>query len=326
MNPADEMAAKPGAAGSDEKSDQQLHTILENLGRVAPQDVLHSGFTPRLDLEALERKAIYDRLGAIEDQMKRRSSGAFARYLLAILIGVAAALAWQSYGSAAKQIIATRAPEFGWSPETKQMITSWVQQLGWTKTQAGPESTAVRPSALERPQAATVAQTAPENVTPKAPAAPSLDPAQVQQMALDLATLRQTVDRLAVGLDEVNREIGKLEAADEEILAKVTTAPPPPPPIAAAPPVAGRPATQNTAPTSTSLPVGHAVTEGALRASCGPDVQRLCGGFSRENGGVVKCLTSHRMELSPTCHAYFNEMPVHRAAQKGAPKTTSPNR
>jgi len=46
MNPADEMAAK---------SDQQLHTIL---GRVAHQDDLHSGFTPRLDLEALERKAI----------------------------------------------------------------------------------------------------------------------------------------------------------------------------------------------------------------------------------------------------------------------------
>ena len=56
MNPAEEMTAKPGAAGSDEKSDQQLHTILENLGRVAPQDDLHSGLTPRLDLEAFGAK------------------------------------------------------------------------------------------------------------------------------------------------------------------------------------------------------------------------------------------------------------------------------
>src|SRR5262249_50733709 len=121
MNPADEMA--------DEKSDQKLHAILENLGRAAHHDDLHSGFTTRLDLEALERKAIFDRLGAIENQMKRRGSGGFARYLVAILIGVAATLACQSYGSAAKQIIATK--------------------LGWTKPPAGPENTAVLPSALE---------------------------------------------------------------------------------------------------------------------------------------------------------------------------------
>jgi hypothetical protein len=55
-------------------------------------------------------------------------------------------------------------------------------------------------------------------------------------------------------------------------------------------------------------------------------VQKLCGGIIRENGSVIKCLSSHRMELSPTCDAYFNEMPVHRAAQKGAPKVTNPNR
>jgi hypothetical protein len=48
-------------------------------------------------------------------------------------IGVAATLAWQSYGEATKRIIGTKAPELGWSLETKQMITSWMQQLGWAK-------------------------------------------------------------------------------------------------------------------------------------------------------------------------------------------------
>jgi hypothetical protein len=169
MNPAEEMTAKPGAAGSDEKSDQQLHTILENLGRVAPQDDLHSGLTPRLDLEPLERKALDDRLGAIENQTKKRSSRGFTRYLLAFCIGAAATLAWQSYGEAAKQMFAAKAPELGWSPETKQIIANLVEQLGWTKP---PATSAVRPSALETPQPAPVAQTAPQNVTPKAPAAP----------------------------------------------------------------------------------------------------------------------------------------------------------
>jgi hypothetical protein len=37
-------------------------------------------------------------LVAIENQMKKRGSGGFARYLVGILVGVAATVAWQSYG------------------------------------------------------------------------------------------------------------------------------------------------------------------------------------------------------------------------------------
>src|SRR5262249_8084640 len=176
MNAADEVAAKPGAAGFDKKSDQQLHTIIENLGRVAHPDDLHSGFTSRLHLEALERKAIYDRLRVIENQMKRRGSGGFVRYLVAILIGVTATLAWQSYGSAGKQIIAASAPELGWSPGAKQMIANWVQQLGWTKPPAGPEKTAVWPSPVGTPQAAPPPPTAPAPVASQTPPAPPPPP------------------------------------------------------------------------------------------------------------------------------------------------------
>jgi hypothetical protein len=145
MNPADEMAAKPDAAGFGGEPDQQLRTILENFERVNPvgenepvvRDDLLPGFTSRLDLEASERKAIHDRLVAIENQTKRRRSRGFTRYLVAVLIGVAASLAWQAYGDAGKQVIATKAPEFGWSPEA-MMITSWVP-VGWTKPPAGSE-------------------------------------------------------------------------------------------------------------------------------------------------------------------------------------------
>jgi hypothetical protein len=260
-----------GAAGSDKKSDQQLHTILENLGRVTPQDDLHSGSTSRLDLEAFERKGIYDRLVAIENQMKKRGSGGFARYLVGILIGVAASMAWQSYG------------------------------------------VAVRPSALKTLLAAPVTtQAAPENVASKAPV-PSIDPAEVHQIAMDLTALRQTVAQITVSQDHMEREVDRLQAANQ------IPGPPPPPPIAAAQAVAGRPTPgeaspsenrQNTAPTSAGI---------ALRANCGPDVQRLCRGISVENGDVTKCLNSHRMELSPICVAYFN-------GRKGAPKATGPNR
>jgi hypothetical protein len=227
----------------------------------------------------LERKSIYDRLGAIENQMKRRGSGGFTGYLLAIFcIGFAATVAWQSYGGAAKQMFATKA---------------------------------------------SVAQTAPAAVAPSVPVGPSIDPAEVHQIAMDLTALRQTVAQITASQDRMARAVDRLQAANQEILAKIPE-PPPPPPIAAAPAVAGRPApggappsenTQNTAPTSASL---------ALRASCGPDVQRLCRGISVENGDVIKCLNSHRMELSPTCVAYFNEMPGHRAAAQTKPKPVIP--
>ena len=144
------------------------------------------------DHEASERKEVYDRLVAIENEMKKRGSRRFGRYLVAILIGVAATLAWQAYAESAKRIIATRAPELGWSPEAKQMIATSIQWIGWTKPLAGPEK-----------QAPPVAQTA--------PAVPSIDPTQVHQMARDLATLRLTVEQLAAGQS-------KLEAADVEIL------------------------------------------------------------------------------------------------------------
>jgi hypothetical protein len=169
----------------------------------------------------------------IADRPSRRPvSGGFARYLLAICIGAVATLAWQSYGEAIKQTIATRAPEFGWSPAAKQTIADWMQQLGWTKLLAGPEN---RPSQSETSQA--VAQTTPETVATKAPADPSLNLEQVQQIALSLGALRQTVEQLAAGQDQMAREIEKLQAADLELLERIPAPPRQAPAVPARKPV-----------------------------------------------------------------------------------------
>jgi hypothetical protein len=166
-----------------------------------------------------------------KDEMKRRGSRGFVRFLVAICIGVGATLAWQSYGEAAKQIIATKAPELGWSPSAKQMIASWVQQFGWTKLPAGHESSAVQSSPTP-PQTASLAQTAPAAVTPSTPIAPAIDPEQVHQIAVDLGALQQTVEQIAGGQDQMRREIDRLQGAVAEILVKI---PEPPPLLTAAP-------------------------------------------------------------------------------------------
>jgi hypothetical protein len=241
MNPAEETAAKietPESTSAPADFDHKLdeRAAPRDFDRVSnqhrPVEDLHSlllRISHHLDYETSERSTIYYRLLAIdaqakriENQTKRRALRMSVRYLVAMCIAIAGTLAWQSYGEATKQIIATRAPELGWSPEAKQMIASWVQERGWTN-----------PPVAETPQAIPVAQTAPEVVAPKAPATPSVDPEQVQQIMQGLAALQQTVERLAAAQDQMARQITSLQASDSEILKRVP-APPPLPPAAPA--------------------------------------------------------------------------------------------
>ena len=61
-----------------------------------------------------------------------------------------------------------------------------------------------------------------------------------------------------------------------------------------------------------------------LRASCGPDVQRLCAGARRESE-VLKCLDSQRMELSTTCSLYFQKLGARPTAHENVPNKKPPS-
>ena len=95
-----------------------------------------------------------------------------------------------------------------------------------------PEITAVRLSVPEQ-QASSIAQTAQETVAPKAPVAASLDRDQLQQITGSATVLRQTVEQLAAGQDQMAREITRLHAADLEILQRIPAPSPQPPPAPA---------------------------------------------------------------------------------------------
>jgi hypothetical protein len=192
-----------------------------------------------LDYETSERSTIYYRLLAIdaqakriENQTKRRALRAMLRYAVVICLAIAGTLAWQSYGEAAKQIIAARGPELGWSPQAKETIASWIAQLGWTQP-ADPETSAVRLPVAETPQPIPVAQTAPDTVEAKAPAPASIDPEQMQQIMSGLTALQQSVEQLAATQDQMARQITSLQGDDSEILKRVPT----PPPLPTAAPV-----------------------------------------------------------------------------------------
>ena len=142
---------------------------------------------------------------------------AFTRYLIAICIGVAATLAWQSYGDVIKQTIAAKAPQLGWSPEVQQFISASVEQLGWTK----PAELAPPTAALETPQQAPGAQAAPDLAASK-PLAPSPTLEQVQQIASDLTALKQAVERLSGNQNQMAQDIAKVQAMDQEVLNKIS--------------------------------------------------------------------------------------------------------
>ena len=87
---------------------------------------------------------------------------------------------------------------------------------------------------MQETQQATVAPT---------PAASSFDPEQAKQMVESLDELRQTVGRLAATQEQIAshlaatqeqiaREMTRLQAADQEILAKIPAPPPLSPPAA----------------------------------------------------------------------------------------------
>ena len=149
------------------------------------------------DDETSERTTISHPFQAIENQTKKRGSRGFAGYPVAICIGVAATLAWQSYGDAAKQKIASL---LGWS------IAASVTQ---TETLA--------------PKAPTALSLDPVQVQQMVQGLASLRES-VQQLAArqeSLAALTQTVDKLAAGQDQMVHQIDMLQSANQEILDKI---------------------------------------------------------------------------------------------------------
>jgi hypothetical protein len=162
---------------------------------------------PKRSADATVRPANQDQVPSKRPSLGRRASRDLARFLITFCIGVAATLAWQSYGDAAREMIARSSP-----------------QLGWLAAQAAP-----------------IAQ--PDTIVSAVPAAPS---PELRAMSLGLAAVRQSVDQLvaqfAAGQEQMTRDIIKLEAAEQEILHKISSPPPRPAEVPARKPVQLAPA------------------------------------------------------------------------------------
>ena len=166
----------------------------------------------------------------------KRSLLALVRFLIALGIGIAATLAWQSYGDAARAMIAKSFPRLGWLAPQAKLVA-----------QSAPDAIALGAPATPFPDQQQ------SNVTP-----PDLDAVRqsIDQITSNMATnqeqitrsmdriasrvganqeqLTRSIDQLAVSQEWLTREITKLEEMEQSIRHRNSEPLPPPPRSASA--------------------------------------------------------------------------------------------
>jgi hypothetical protein len=139
----------------------------------------YTGLLPVIRPTTLESDWLQNR----KPSLRKRASRALSRFLIAFCTGVAATLAWWSYGDAARQMIANSYP-----------------QLGWLAPKAEP-----------------VAQSAPDMIVLAPPATPSFDQQQLSAMSLNLDAVRQSIDRIVAGQERMTRSIDQIASGQEQM-------------------------------------------------------------------------------------------------------------
>jgi hypothetical protein len=133
-------------------------------------------------------------------QRQRKPVGGRAlRAITALLLGACiggTAIAWQSFGYAAKQIVGKWVPQF-------VMASSSQSEKPGLSAQPTVALTDVNAAKAAPPQPAPLAPAAPQAVTPAAVAPPPESAQLMQSMARDLASMGQEIDQLKASIEQV---------------------------------------------------------------------------------------------------------------------------
>ena len=127
-----------------------------------------------------------DRFPNERPSLGKQASRSLASFLVMFCLGAAAALAWRSYGAVAGE-----------------MIGNAFLQLG----RLAPQTEPVTQSAL--------------NVALTAEATRSPDPQQLHAISLDLDAVRQSIDRIAAGQEQMLDSFGQLAAGQEQMTREI---------------------------------------------------------------------------------------------------------
>lgn len=164
----------------------------------------------------LHATPLNDNTGDIRIPTPRARSGRGA-VLLAICAGVAATMAWHSYGDEAKQRLSHLAPQFFADAPTPTQNANAAEPQDVTSQTAASQPAAAPAPPQESSNAASATPTPP----PPAPAAPAAEtppmqatlPPEVTQsletMAQEIASLKQTVEQLRARQQQLSNDVAK---------------------------------------------------------------------------------------------------------------------
>jgi hypothetical protein len=230
---------------------------------------------PSLDATLRPADVNNDPLAIDRPSLGRRTLRSLARFLVAACLGVSATLAWQSYGGAAKQMIADMAPQLSWPLLS---LPAMNPPSGPEIAVAQPSPPAVQTSEPQAPsaQVESVASTASETAASTALSEPSLELRQLETMSHDLAAVRESVEQLAAGQEQIARDIAKLQTDERDMRRRIPALPPaaattarkavpPPQPAPQSSAAALPPAPPQQAPQSSAAPLPPAPPEPPLR-------------------------------------------------------------
>jgi hypothetical protein len=125
-----------------------------------------------------------------------RALRAFTAVLLTACIA-AAAIAWQSFGYAAKQIVGKWVPQFAMNSSLP------LEKLGVSADPSPPPAVEANAANAAPEQAASLAETAPQTAAPGAAVASPESAQLLQSMARDLASMGQEIDQLKASIEQV---------------------------------------------------------------------------------------------------------------------------
>lgn len=170
----------------------------------------------------------------------RRPAGGFARFLVATAIGVAVTIGWQAYGEEAREMLATFAPRLlAASPVQAQSVSADetpVPAPVQAAAEAAPEKPASVADTTAAPQTAAPVQAA-SAAPAQAAAFAELTPL-IEGMSREIASLRQTIEQLKAGQQQMSRDLAKAvdKAVEQESRRRIAATAPPSRPVAPPPP------------------------------------------------------------------------------------------
>ena len=175
-----------------------------------------------------------DRPASDRPSIGRRIFRAVVRFFIAVLIGVGATLAWQSYDDEAREAVRTRAPSL-----------VWLLPVSTPKSDLAAVRSSLEQLAVKQEQ---IAQ-----------AVPSFDSVQqLEPITRDLAAVRSSLEQLAVKQEQMAQNIATLQAVVERDMRQTTSSPLPSEAVPLPPHKPQQPAAQSSArPTARSPLPGH---------------------------------------------------------------------